>query len=65
MGDSQNMREFGEANKLVGLSNYYVCSLKVRALLRAKGLWELTDTQFSPVSFPADYTLVRISLPPN
>jgi hypothetical protein len=55
MGDSQNSREFGEANKLAGLSNYYVWSLKVRALLRAEGLWELTDIQFSPASFPADY----------
>jgi hypothetical protein len=38
MGDSQNIRDFGEANKLAGLTNYYVWSLKVLALLRAEGL---------------------------
>lgn len=55
MGDSQNIRDFGEANKLAGLTNYYVWSLKVLALLRAEGLWELTETQFSLASFLADY----------
>jgi hypothetical protein len=56
MGDSHSNREIGEANKLAGLANYYVWSLKIRALLRAEGLWELTKTQFLPASFPADYS---------
>ena len=55
MEDSHSNREIREANKLAGFANYYVWSLKIRALLRAKGLWELIETEFLLASFPADY----------
>jgi hypothetical protein len=32
---------------LARLSNYYIWSLKIRALLRAEGLWELNEVSFS------------------
>jgi hypothetical protein len=51
MGDNHSNREIGEANKLARLSNYYVWSLKIRALMRVEGLWELTEALFSPASF--------------
>nr|PNR33494.1 hypothetical protein PHYPA_025438 [Physcomitrium patens] len=46
-GWQQNV-QIGEANKLVGISNYYVWSLKIRAILR-KGLWVITENL---VKFP-------------
>jgi hypothetical protein len=40
---------------LARLSNYYIWSLKIRALLRAEGLWELNEVSFSLASFLANY----------
>ena len=47
---SSNM--FRESDKLKGSSNYYVWALKMRAMLRAEGQWNITETEQQPDSYP-------------
>jgi hypothetical protein len=42
-----------EGDKLKGSSNYYVWSLKIRAMLRAEGQWGITESEQNPAVFPA------------
>jgi hypothetical protein len=52
MVDHGSKLEVGEANKLIGTSNYYVWSLKMRAKLRREGLWDITEKSFNPEAYP-------------
>ena len=42
-----------EGDKLKGSTNYYVWSLKLRAMLRAESQWGITESEQNPVAFPA------------
>lgn len=44
----------GDTNKLTGVNNYYVWSLKMCAILRRENWWNLTETAFNPEAFPAN-----------
>ena len=41
-----------EGEKLRGLENYYVWSLKTRSILKAERLWFITETKQTPIDFP-------------
>lgn len=41
--------EVGETNKLLGFSNYYVWSLKMRALLQKEVLWRITEEKLPQI----------------
>ena len=41
-----------EGEKLRGLENYYVWSLKTRSILKAERLWLITETKLTPDVFP-------------
>ena len=43
---------FREGDKLKGALNYYVWALKIRAVLRAKGHWSITETEQKPTTYP-------------
>lgn len=40
-----------EREKLRGIENYYVWSLKIRGILRAESLWTITETKQSPIAY--------------
>jgi hypothetical protein len=52
LADHGSKLEVGEANKLTGTSNYYVWSLKMRAILRREGMWDITENAFNPDAYP-------------
>jgi len=43
---------FWETDKLKGLSNNYVWSLKMRAMLRVEGQWGVTSVEQNHTTFP-------------
>jgi len=43
---------FKEADKLKGMSNYYVWSLKMRAVLRVESQWAITETAQTHTVYP-------------
>ena len=51
MAEPRNI-SIGEANKLEGVSNYHVWSLRMRALFRRERLWEITSNRIDPTAFP-------------
>jgi hypothetical protein len=52
MADHGSKLEVGKANKLTGTSNYYVWSLKMRAILRREGMWDITENAFNLDAYP-------------
>ena len=42
-----------EGEKLIGTKNYYIWSLKMRAILRGEGMWPLTKAEQNPTTFRA------------
>ena len=42
-----------EGDKLIGSTNYYVWSLKMRAMLRAESQWGITESEHYPAAFSA------------
>jgi hypothetical protein len=52
MADHGSKLEVGKANKLTGTSNYYVWSLKMRAILLREGMWDITKNAFNPDAYP-------------
>jgi hypothetical protein len=52
MGDSSSIT-IRDADKLKGQHNYYVWSLKLRAILRGENLWAISETVQNPVVYPA------------
>lgn len=53
MGDNRNV-SVGDSNKLTGLDNYYVWSLKMWVILRQENWWQITETRFQPKVFPVN-----------
>jgi hypothetical protein len=52
MGDASNL-SLREVDKLKGQTNYYVWSLKVRAIMRAEGMWTYSESEIpNPATFP-------------
>ena len=39
-------------DKLIGVDNYPIWSLKMRSFLRSESLWEFTEAEMKPASFP-------------
>jgi hypothetical protein len=52
MADHGSKLEVGEANKLTGTPNYYVWSLKMRAILCREGIWDITENAFNLDAYP-------------
>jgi len=50
MADSSSVA-FREGDKVKGFPNYYVWALKMRAILRAKGQWIVTETEHTLAAF--------------
>jgi len=50
MGDNRNVL-VGDANKLIGLENYYVWSLKMRAILGRENWWPTVESRIEPEAF--------------
>jgi len=53
MGDNRNVFVV-DANKLTGLENYYVWSLKMRAIFKQENWWHITEERVVPEIFPAN-----------
>jgi hypothetical protein len=51
MADHGSKLEVGETNKLIGTSNYYVWSLKMKAILCREGSWDITENAFNPEAY--------------
>jgi hypothetical protein len=65
MGDQNSNVSIREADKLKGLSNYYVWGLKLRAILRGESLWAITEEEIRPDLYPVtvdgeQYTQVQL-----
>jgi hypothetical protein len=54
MPENSSNISIGESNKLAGTSNYYVWSLKMRAILRRKNQWDVTERKIEPAAFPTN-----------
>jgi hypothetical protein len=53
MAESSSNISIGESNKLAGMANYYVWSLKMLAILRRENLWDVTSEKALLAAFPA------------
>ena len=52
MTDQSSNVSICEADKLKGLSNYYVWGLKMRAILRGELLWAISEEESRPEVYP-------------
>jgi len=49
---SHGSMSVGEANKLVGINNYYIWQLRMKNILRKKNVWDLIENHVQPAKFP-------------
>lgn len=44
----------GEANKLIGINNYYIWQLRIKTILKRENVWDLTENHVQPTKFPTN-----------
>jgi hypothetical protein len=42
----------GEANKLVGINNYYIWHLRMKTILKRENVWDITKNHVQPAKLP-------------
>jgi hypothetical protein len=52
MSEDKGSLEIGDSNKLEGLANYYIWSLKMCTVLRGENIWDFTERKITPASYP-------------
>jgi hypothetical protein len=41
-----------DANKLIGINNYYIWQVRMKIILRRENVWDLTENHVQPTKFP-------------